>query len=231
MFDRACKKNRKSIYGVLCKSPLPNNQVNFGTGTAFMIAPGICATAAHVLHVEGDKSKPLHKYIEVIRTPDIGNKMLTAKLIAEDIDRDLALIEINNPTDISILHLHKNKLSIGLNCGALGFPLASIAPVQNQVSFNLVERFQGAYISAFQKLTYPNNIVLDAYETDSLMYSGSSGCPGFDSDGNVFGMHVATVSEGTAKNNASRLAISLWVPSMDIISFSQSKGVKGIQVV
>jgi uncharacterized protein (DUF983 family) len=60
------------------------------------------------------------------------------------------------------------------------------------------------------------------------MYGGSSGCPGFTVNGNVFGMHVATVSDGAATNNSSRLAISLWVPSMDIISFAITQNVKGL---
>jgi S1-C subfamily serine protease len=193
-----------------------------------MIAPGVCVTAAHVLHIECDKSKPLHQKIEIIRSPDIGQQMLSTTLIAEDINRDLALIKINNPINTSILTLHNTKVDTGTSCGALGFPLASVASVNNQISFNLVERFQGAYISAFQKIFYPNNISLDFYETDSLMYGGSSGCPGFTVNGNVFGMHVATVSDGAATNNSSRLAISLWVPSMDIISFAITQNVKGL---
>lgn len=231
MFRQVCKNNRESIYGVLCQSPIGTNQVNFGNGTAFMIAPGICATAAHVLHVEGDKSKPLHKKIEVVRCPDIGQQMFSATLIAEDIDRDLALIKINFSTNNSPLKLHSAKIDGGTNCGALGFPLASVASVNNQISFNLVERFQGAYISAFQKIFYPNNVSLDFYETDSLMYGGSSGCPGFTIDGNIFGMHVATISDGVANQNSSRLAIALWVPSMDIISFANSQNLNGLTII
>ena len=104
---------RESIYGILCQSPIAVDQVNCGNGTAFMIAPGVCATAAHVLHVEGDKSKPLHKKIEVIRTPDIGTPMAEAKLIAEDIDRDLALIEIINPVNLSIVTLYPSIIERG----------------------------------------------------------------------------------------------------------------------
>jgi hypothetical protein len=196
-----------------------------------MVSPGVCATAAHVLHVDGDKAKPLHQTIEVIRTPDIGKPMCVAKLIAEDIDRDLALIEIEKPTNTTSVKLNKGLVDRGTNCGALGFPLATIGVVNNQIAFNLVERFQGAYISAFQKILYPNNLSLDFYETDSLMYGGSSGCPGFTVDEVIFGMHVATVTDGDTKSNSSRLAISYWVPSMDIIKFSQSKGVTKLTLI
>lgn len=230
MFKNTCKKIRESIYGVLCQSPIDAGQVNCGNGTAFMIAPGICATAAHVLHVEGDKSKPLHKKIEVIRTPDIGTHMLQAKLIAEDIERDLALIEINNPGNSTTVVLYSSKIDIGTACGALGFPLATVATVNNQMGFNLVERFQGGFISAFQKFSFPNNVSLDFYETDSVVYGGSSGCPGFTVEEKIFGMAIGTASEDNSKNNSSRLSISRWVPSMDIIAFAKSKGINQLNV-
>ena len=230
MFRKTCNTIRESIYGVLCQSPIAADQVNCGNGTAFMIAPGICATAAHVLHVEGDKSKPLHKKIEVIRSPDIGTPMSGAKLIAEDIDRDLALIEIINPRNLSTVTLYKSIIERGTACGALGFPLASVAVVNNQIAFNLVERFQGAFMSAFQKFSLPNNVSLDFYETDSIVYGGSSGCPGFITDARVFGMVIGTATEDNTTNNSSRLAISRWVPSIDIIAFANSKRVNKINV-
>lgn len=231
MFQNACKTIRESIYGVLCQSPIGADQVMLGNGSAFMIAPGICATAAHVLHVEGDKLKPLHKKIEVIRTPDIGSQMLQAKLIAEDIERDLALIEIINPGNSTTVVLYSSKIDIGTSCGALGFPLATVVTVNNQIAFNLVERFQGASISAFQKFSLPNNVSLDFYETDSVIYGGSSGCPGFTIDERIFGMVIGTASEDNSKNNSSRLSISRWVPSMDIIAFAKSKGIDQLNVV
>lgn len=195
-----------------------------------MIAPGICATAAHVLHQEGDRSKPLHKKIEVIRAPDIGSPMLEAKLLAENTDRDLALIEIINPVHTSPLTLLNSRIDNGTTCGSLGFPLAKITMKENQTSFNLVERFQGAYISAFQKFSMPNNNSLDFYETDSVIYGGSSGCPGFNTDGSIFGMVIGTASDENPKNQSQRLAISRWVPSMDIIAFLKSNGIKKINI-
>ena len=100
-------------------------------------------------------------------------------------------------------------------------------------SINLIQRFQGASISAFPTQQHPSGRALDFYETDALMYSGSSGCPGFLRDGLVWGMHVSSVVEGTnqgqsqqATGPAARLAISLWVPSADIASFASANGVQ-----
>jgi S1-C subfamily serine protease len=226
MFRDPCIKIRESIYGVLCQSPIGVDQVNCGNGTAFMIAPGVCATTAHVLHIGGDKSKTLHKQIEVIRSPDIGGPMLKAKLIAEDIERDLALIEIISPANLSAVALYNHKIDSGTSCGSLGFPLASINIVNNQISFSLVERFQGAFISAFQRFNLPNNVFLDFYETDSVVYGGSSGCPGFTVEGKVFGMVIGTAAEDDSTNNSTRLSISRWVPSMDIIEFARSNRIE-----
>jgi S1-C subfamily serine protease len=229
MFRNVNKTVRESIYGVLCKSAVGNNQIVCGTGTAFMIAPGVCATAAHVLHLDGDKTKTLHQSIELIRAPDIGTPMLVATLIVEDTERDLALIKITNPTNSSVIPLYKTKIDSGINTGALGFPLAQVSFVNNQIAFNLLERFQGAYISAYNTAAYPhanpNNITLDTYETDFLTYSGSSGCPGFTVEAKCFGMVIGSVSENN-KDNSARLAISLWVPSMDIINFAAGNGIK-----
>jgi S1-C subfamily serine protease len=233
MFKQASSNIRESIYGVLCNSPLPGNQVNWGNGTAFMIAPGICVTAAHVLHVEGDRLKPIHKNIEVIRSPDIGKQMTRARFIAEDKDRDLALIEIINPSNSSVVTLYNSKIESGTTCGSLGFPLATINMINNQAAFSIVERFQGSHISSFQRFAFPNNVFLDMYETDAVVYGGSSGCPGFTPDGNVFGMVIGTATE-TANDstaNSARLSISRWVPSMDIIAFAKANGVNGLKTV
>lgn len=156
--------------------------------------------------------------------------MSNARLIGEDTDRDIALLEILNPTDATCVSFHTSPLESGTNSGSLGFPLANIAEVNNQMSFSLVERFQGSYISAFQKLNHSGPIPMDFYETDGMMYGGSSGCPGFTTDAKIFGMHIATISEGKEKNNSSRLAIALWVPSMDIIAFAKKHGVSTILV-
>jgi len=230
MFSGINKTIRNSIYGVLCQSELQGQKVIFGNGTAFMIAPGICVTAAHVLHFDSDKAKPLHQRIEVIRAPEIGGKMIGATLIAENPERDIALIKIHDLADRSMICLSENKIDIGTNCGSLGFPLANIIEINKQWGFNLVERFQGAFISAFQKISYNGKDTFDFYETDALMYGGSSGCPGFTKDGIVFGMHVATVTDGKENTHTNRLAIALWVPSMDIIEFAKKNGITQLMV-
>ena len=141
------------------------------------------------------------------------------------------MISINDPNPTPVLKLCNKKIDTGTACGALGFPLASVSVINNQPAFNLVERFQGSFISAFQTFGMPGNKFLDFYETDSVVYGGSSGCPGFTVEGNIFGMVIGTASDGTKQTNYTRLAISRWVPSMDIIAFANMHGFSNLVTI
>jgi len=243
MFQQACQTIREAVYGVKCITPLGNNRANFCTGTAFMITPGVLATAAHVIHFESDHNKAVHQTFEVIRAPDIGQKTEKTQLIAEDTTKDIALLKIANSRSTQSVVLEPNILNIGTSCGSMGFPLSFIG----KKGFILDLRFQGAFISSF-------NIGLEYYETDSLMYKGSSGCPGFTTNGHVFGMHNRSVTgqpspiqqtpqsraqrrqqmkhgkkailpEVKQKKQTDRYAISLWIPSTQIITFARANGI------
>jgi hypothetical protein len=232
MFQNICSTIRNSIYGLHAYSQIQKNQVNHCTGTAFMIAPGILVTAAHGIHKESNPDKDIHSKLEVICAPDVGQIMESSSLIAEDVGRDIAFLKIDNPRSNECVFLESNEIPKGTSCGSLGFPLGKIIQTPKGVSFNAIERFQGAYLSAYHQFSFGTPELFDFYETDSLMYPGSSGCPGFLINGNVFGMQVRSLlEEPTAKKvgrhemkkplSGARLAISLWVPSMDIITHAQ----------
>lgn len=223
MFKETCRKVRGAIYGVLCASYLSDNRTA-DSGSGFMIAPGVIATVAHALHINGDVAKPLHETFEVIRTPEIGGDMQFAHIIAEDIDRDLALLRVESPHDYRYLRLVNNIAPIGSTCGFQGFPLSTVEFKEEGLNLTLIERFQSANISAY--LTESNNDRnLDWYETDQLMYSGSSGCPGFLVDGRVFGMQSNTLTAEVSEDESKRLAIARQVPSIDIIAFARANGI------
>lgn len=233
MFADACRSIRECIYGLNGMSEIAPNQVNGTNSTGFMIAPGIIATAAHFCHIENDPTKPTHTVFEAIRSPDIGQNMEKATLIAQDAGRDVALLRINAPRSDACITFAENKMPAGEAVGSLGFPLAQIVFLPQARAFNLVERFQSASISAYGTMRDPTGRELHYYETDSLMYRGSSGCPGFLVNGRVFGMHVSSIAErapneGTApaKGDGARLAISIWVPAKDIVSFARANGVQ-----
>jgi len=232
MFANACATNREAIYGLLASSPLKPQGVTASNGSAFMVAEGFLITAAHCVHRDTDPSKPLHQKFELIRAPDIGRKMEIATLVAEDIKRDLALLRIDKPRSTACLKMLKVAVPRGTACGSLGFPLAHVAFTTQGISFNLFERFQGANISALVTATDRQGNTFTFYETDSLMYGGSSGCPGFVESGEVFGMHNRSAidppkqgEKASQTADRTRLAISMWVTSSDVVAFAAAHGV------
>lgn len=159
--------------------------------------------------------------------------MIDTEFVAEDRELDLAILRLPEGYGNSLLELLQDQVPVGTTCGALGFPLSSVSVTQNKKMFNLDLRFQGAYVSSFQTLRTPSGSDLSVYETDSLMYKGSSGCPGFLKDGNCFGMHNKSRVEnptsggtGPLPGRETRLAISLWVSSMTIIDYLNAQGIE-----
>jgi S1-C subfamily serine protease len=222
MFRQACLTVKECVYGVACSTPLEGNRANFSTGTGFMIAPGILATCAHMVHMECNTGRPTHQTFQVIRAPDIGQALETSQLIAEDIGKDIALLRIEHPRPRSTqsLTLEHDILEIGMSCGALGFPLSGMTPTG---LFALLLRFQGAYISAHIIEPLPDGGSWEYYETDSLMYNGSSGCPLFTTNGHVFAMQSKVrTPQPNQQSQTDRFAISICVPSPQIIAFAQA---------
>ncbi len=229
MFSEASKKIREGLYGIMAGSILkqdgPKQTVNFTNGTGFMIAPNYIVTAAHLIHVENNPSKPVHQNFEVIRAPEVGQPMEKAIFVAEDSARDLALLKIEDAKNKTVVELERNQIPRGENCGFLGFPLASVVFQQTGArQFNLFERFQGAYISNYLELVDATGRKLPFYEIDTLMYSGSSGCPGFTPGAKVIGMQVGSVMQKNKDDDKSeRIAISHVVPSPDILKFLEAQ--------
>jgi len=227
-FVKACAANRRAIYGLLASSPVKPQGVNLSNGSAFMVAPGLLVTAAHGVYFESNPTKPYHKKFELIRAPEVGQQMELATLVAVDNLKDLALLRIATPRSTARLKILKSLVPTGTACGSLGFPLAQVGVTsQGAVSFNLMERFQGANISRFGTETDGKGNTISYYETDSLMYEGSSGCPGFIASGEVFGMQSRSLVQAPKAGApaGTRLAISMWVSSTDIIAFATANGV------
>lgn len=231
MFSKASKQIRESTYGFLATSVVaengPRKTVNASNGTAFMVAPGYLITAAHSIHQKNNPSKPVHQNFEFIRTPDIGQRMEKAIFVVEDPIHDIALLKIEKPRNSTAVKFEKGIIPRGANCGFFGFPLANVQFFPDgKRQFNLFERFQGAYISNYVIVNQGQPQERAFYEIDTLMYSGSSGCPAFTVDGRVVGMQVASVMQKRKENNQSeRVAISLVVPSSEILTFLRGQNI------
>ena len=123
---------------------------------------------------------------------------------------------------------YETVLPSGTSLGSLGFPLATVNVINNSLAYGLNERFQGAYISAFFNEAIGDR-VFPWYEVDRVMYGGSSGCPFFTVDGRVIGLQAKVRTDlsngGSSQDVHNFLAISLVIPSTEILKFAKSCGV------
>ncbi len=221
MFSSAFAKVYESTYFLLGAS----KGRTASCGTAFMVAPGVVATVAHILYkTEGDSKDD----IRVMRAPEIAQnkKMEMAAVIAIDAEYDIGLLRITNPRTKTCSDLMTDPLLTGTEVGALGFPLTNVKDVMTHTAVP-IPRFQGGHVSAsYAKKGSISERQLVYHETDVPMYKGSSGCPGFRADGTVFGMHVAEWHDGGSKENPGQRAFSMWIPASAIISFARENNVE-----
>ena len=233
MFSKTCLAVRRAVYGVMGTSDTTAAGTVCSYGTAFMVAPGVLVTAGHMTHVNNDWPQPYHQRFEAVRAPDIGSSMETAFLLAVDPVRDIALFRMERPRSSDCLTLSPGPVMPGTSCGSLGFPLSTVDFLDTGRRFNLVERFQGSFISSFYMKGTPSGVTVPCYEMDALMYGGSSGCPVFLLDGTVIGMQVASqigtedLHEAPYPSPQSvRLAISVLVPSYELLAFARANGIQ-----
>lgn len=224
MFRVAAAQIREALYGIIARTNL-GASTNHAMGSGVLVAPGFVVTNAHIMHVEGNLGAAVHGEFLVIRSPDIGKEAIHAQLVKEDPVRDLALLKIQDPTKRQPVLFADKIVPSGTSCGSLGFPLAAVVSVNGGVSYSFTERFQGAYISAYiteQVAGRP----LPWYEVDRVMYGGSSGCPFFTQDGKVIGLQTRVRNaEKNANGTQNFLAISLLIPSPEVIAFVKSCGI------
>ena len=219
MFTSASRTIRESTYALIARSA----RRTISCGTAFMIAPGVLATVAHVLYKEAGDSSSFQDSIRVMRDPEIntGHKMEEAKVIAVDVEYDIGLLRIASPRSQASVVFTTATVLVGTEIAAIGYPLMNPHQITAQVAVPLL-RFQGGHISAiYGKRSSVSARQLAYYETDMPMYKGSSGCPGFLRNGVVFAIHVAEWHDGGSKENPGQRAFSMWAPASAIISLSR----------
>ena len=217
MFEKALAENREAIYAILASSPLPPEAATPSGGTAFMIAPGLLVTAARCVPGGWDPGNLPRPELSLVRAPDIGRGTERAALVALDRGKGLALLRIDAPRSAAFLRILDAPVPIGTQCAYSGFPRISMGPAPRPGA-SLIEMFQGASISSFARTTGPGGEPVSCYVTDAPLVGDSSGCPGFISSGEVFGMLNCPPGDY-------RSALPSWVPSMDIVSFVRGNGV------
>ena len=146
------------------------------TGSGFVIDPsGLIVTNAHV--VEGAES------IQV-RLSD--GRRFAGNLVGHDTRVDLALIKIQNATNLTVLPLgDSNRLRVGELVLALGHPFG----LDQTVSFGIVSRKGAPLDVAVQGF--------DFIQTDAAINPGNSGGPLVNVAGEVIGVNSMVAKNGT----------------------------------
>jgi hypothetical protein len=216
MFEKALASSREGIYAILASSSLPPEAATPSGGTAFMIAPGMLVTAARCLPAGSDPGTLPSPGLSLVRAPDIGLGTERATLVSMDRGKGLALLRIDSPRSAAFLKILDAPVPIGTQCAYSGFPRISMGPAPRPGA-SLIEMFQGACVSSLVRTTGPGGEPVSRYVTDAPLVGDASGCPGFISTGEVFGMLDCPPGE--------RSSTPSWVTSMDIVSFARSNGV------
>lgn len=217
MFEKALAENREAIYAILASSSLPPEAATPSGGTAFMIAPGLLVTAARCIRGGSEPGNPSRTELSLVRAPDIGRGTERATLVSLDRGKGLALLRIAAPRSTAFLRVLDTPVPIGTQCAYSGFPRLAMDPAPLPGA-SLIEMFQGAYVSSFERAAGPGGEPVSYYVTDAPLVGDASGCPGYTSSGEVFGMLNCPPGD-------IRSAVPFWVPSMDIVSFALDNGV------
>ena len=146
-----------------------------GVGSGFIVSPeGLILTNSHV--VQGASE------VEIV-TNDGGAGL--AKLVGEDLDTDLALLQLDHRGGLPVARLgDSKKLRPGQLVVAIGAPLGFQATVTAGVVSALGRSLRGAR----------GRLIEDLIQTDAALNPGNSGGPLANSAGEVVGVATAIVS-------------------------------------
>lgn len=140
-----------------------------GDGSGFMIYPNIILTNNHVISFNDD-----------LRVKDYSGKTVTAKIIATDTVRDLAVLEVDGLYSAQLLW-RTDPIGRLYDVYAVGFPTDG-----KDVSITK------GIISALTKDEYNNNQYI---QTDAAINPGNSGGPLLDECGKVVGINTASLRD------------------------------------
>jgi S1-C subfamily serine protease len=169
-----------AVVGLTIHTGEANGRSRAGTGSGVVVAPdGLILTNSHVVGAGGNAAATSR--IEV-STPE--GQHLTARLVGDDPDTDLALIRIVQPVTLPFAPLgDSKKLKRGQLVIAIGNPLGFESTVTAGV------------VSALGRSLRSRNgrLIDDVIQTDAALNPGNSGGPLVSSRGEVVGVNTAVI--------------------------------------